>query len=100
MSKHPVQVEILDEDFEFTLIDLCQSCTAQEEQIIEMVEEGMLIPIGNSPSNWRFSGISHRHVEIALHLQRDLRVNLPGAALVIELLDEIEGLHRELVRKG
>ena len=100
MSKKSIQIEILDENFEFTLADLCQCCTVQAETIIDMVEEGMLSPVGSSPSEWRFTGTAQRHVEITLHLQRDLRVNLPGAALALELLDEVEMLRSKLQIKG
>jgi chaperone modulatory protein CbpM len=96
MSKNSIQIEILDEYFEFSLADLCQCCTVQAETIIDMVEEGMLSPVGSSPSDWRFSGTAQRHVEITLHLQRDLRVNLPGAALALELMKEIEQLRSQL----
>jgi chaperone modulatory protein CbpM len=96
MSKKSIQIEILDEYFEFSLADLCQCCTVQAETIIDMVEEGMLSPVGSSPSDWRFSGTAQRHVEITLHLQRDLRVNLPGAALALELMKEIEQLRSQL----
>jgi len=41
---------------EFSLADLCKCCTVQAETIIEMVEEGMLSPTGESPSEWRFKG--------------------------------------------
>ena len=96
MSKHSMQIEIIDEYFEFTLADLCRCCTVQAETIIDMVEEGVLSPVGSSPTEWRFTGTAQRHVEITLHLQRDLRVNLPGAALALELIEEIEQLRRQL----
>ncbi len=96
MSSKSIKIEIIDERFEFTLADLCQCCTVQAETIIDMVEEGMLSPAGSSPADWRFSGTSQRAVEITLHLQRDLRVNLPGAALALELIEEIEMLQRKL----
>lgn len=99
MSKKSIQIEVLDEYFEFSLADLCQCCTVQAETIIDMVEEGMLSPSGSSPTDWRFTGTAQRHVEITLHLQRDLRVNLPGAALAIELMDEIEQLRSKLKRQ-
>ena len=100
MPKNSMHIEIIDENFEFTLSDLCQCCTVQAETIIDMVEEGMLSPVGSSPSDWRFAGTALRHVEITLHLQRDLRVNLPGAALALELIEEIEMLRRQLQVKG
>jgi len=99
MSNHSTQIEIIDEYFVFTLADLCQCCTVQAETIIDMVEEGMLTPTGNTPSDWRFTGTAQRQVEITLHLQRDLRVNLPGAALALELMEEIDRLRSQIQKK-
>ncbi len=100
MPNRPIQIEIIDEHFEFTLADLCQCCTVQAEIIIEMVEEGMLSPAGSTPADWRFTGLAQRQVEVTLHLQRDLRLNLPGAALALELIAEIEMLRNQLHQKG
>jgi len=97
MSRHSMNIEI--KHFEFTLVELCECCTVKEEIIIAMVEEGMLSPAGSSPADWRFTGTAQRHVEITLHLQRDLRVNLPGAALALELMEEIDILRRKLNTK-
>ncbi len=100
MNNKTLHIEIIDELFEFTLVELCQCCTVQEEIIIAMVEEGMLSPTGSSQTEWRFNGTSQRLVEITLHLQQDLRVNLPGAALALELMEEIRILRNQLQRKG
>ena len=100
MATQSIHIDVLDEHFEFTLADLCRCCTVEAETIIAMVEEGMLSPAGSSPSDWRFSGMAQRHVEITLHLQRDLRVNLPGAALALELIEENERLRRKLRIRG
>jgi chaperone modulatory protein CbpM len=100
MTEKSAHIEIIDENFEFSLADLCKCCTVQAETIIEMVEEGMLSPTGESPSEWRFKGTAQRYVEITLHLQRDLRVNLPGAALALELIEENERLRHKLRIRG
>jgi hypothetical protein len=43
---------------------------------------------------WRFHIGSVRRVRMVRRLQRDLGVNLPGAALALELLDRIAKLER------
>ncbi len=47
-------------------------------------------------SQWRFPGVSVRRVRTVVRLQRDLGVNVAGAALAIELLDEINALRARL----
>jgi len=93
-------IEILDESYEISMADLCQSCTVKAETVIEMVEEGLIEPLLESKAqsivHWRFYAPSVRRVEIALRLQRDLKVNLAGASLAIELLEEIDRLTEKL----
>jgi len=61
-----------------------------------MVEEGLLVPEGADPREWRFGGDALWRARRALRLAHDLRLNWPGAALALELLDEIEALRRAL----
>lgn len=90
--------DLLDEDVEMTLAQLCQACELSEAQIIELVEQGIIDPLGPEPAEWRFVSISLRRVRITRNLQRDLGVNAPGAALALELLEEIEKLRARLRR--
>jgi len=90
--------DLLDEDVEMTLAQLCQACELSEAQIIELVEQGIIDPLGPKPAEWRFVSVSLRRVRITRNLQRDLGVNAPGAALALELLEEIEELRARLRR--
>ena len=83
---------VLDDRTVFTLHELCRICGVHAELVIEMVEEGVLEPRGAAPAQWRFSGIAVTRAQKALKLSRDLRVNWPGAALALDLLEELEQL--------
>lgn len=87
---------VLDERIEFTLGELCRNCGISVETVIEMVDEGLLEPEGELPDSWRFRGTQVRRVQSALRLTQDLRVNYAGAALALELLDELDHLRRQL----
>jgi chaperone modulatory protein CbpM len=87
---------ILEEQTELTLADLCRACSAEDGLIIEMVQEGVLTADGQAPTQWRFSGLHLQHAKVALRLQRDLGVNLQGAALVLQLLEEMDVLRARL----
>ena len=91
---------VLDEQAELTLSELCRACAAQAERIIELVEEGMLEPIGPEPARWRFTAVHLRRARVAVRLQRDLGLNLAGAALALQLLDEVEVLRARLRAMG
>lgn len=83
---------LLDEDLECSLHDLCRMCNISAEIVNEMIDEGLIQPHGAEPRQWRFTAIEIRRVQTTLRLQRDLRVNLPGCALVLDLLEELEEL--------
>lgn len=100
MTSEPMQPQpgglILEEQTELTLPELSRACAVQAELIIELVGEGVLTPVGHAPEHWRFTGLHLSHAKVALRLQRDLGVNLAGAALALQLLAEIETLRAQL----
>lgn len=89
---------ILEEQTELSLADLCLACEAEAERIMELVHEGVLAPAGSAPAEWRFSGAHLQRARIALRLQSDLDVNLAGAALALELMDELDELRARVQR--
>jgi chaperone modulatory protein CbpM len=89
---------ILEEQTEFSLDDLCRACAAEADRIIELVNEGVLAPVGKAPDYWRFTGMHLHRARMALRLENDLGVNLAGAALALELLDELDTLRARLRR--
>jgi chaperone modulatory protein CbpM len=89
-----LDVVMLDETVYFTLSELCSSCEVTQEYVIEIVAEGIVEPLGGDPDQWRFSGVALTRVQRVLRLQRDFGVNLPGAALALDLLEEVERLRR------
>ncbi len=90
--------ETLGEEEEISLDQLCQACAQQTEIVVAMVEEGILKPLAADATHWRFTATSIRRVRTAVRLQRDLEVNLAGAALALQLMDRIERLRTKLRR--
>jgi len=87
---------ILEEQVQLTLDDVCCACSVSTEKIIELVDVGVLEPIGSEPTHWSFDGINLNRARVVLRLQRDIGIDLVGAALAIELLDEIKLLRARL----
>lgn len=94
VSKVAVGGMLLDEQCRFSLVELCSACRVAADYVLEIVEEGVLEPVGATPADWVFTARDLFRLQKALRLQRDLRVNLPGAALALQLLDELETLRR------
>ena len=93
-----VSGEVLDDEIELTLSELCRACNIQAEQVLELFEQGLLEPQPGDANSWRFTGIIVRRVKRAAKLQRDLEVNWAGAALALELIDELDRLREQLRR--
>ncbi|MDD3617945.1 MAG: chaperone modulator CbpM [Desulfobulbaceae bacterium] len=85
---------ILDEETEFSLLEICSICTVPAELVRDMVDEGLINPKGSGPKHWRFTSLEIRRIKRTVRLHRDLGINIPGCALVLELLDELEELRR------
>jgi len=90
--------ELLEEAAELSLAQLCSACELSEQEIFELVEEGVIDPLGGKPSSWRFQAVSLRRIRISRNLQQELGVNAPGAALALDLLEELEELRARLNR--
>jgi chaperone modulatory protein CbpM len=91
-----VSGKIIDEESDVTLAELCEACAVHAEAVEAMVEEGIVVPIGGGRARWRFSRRSVVRVRTVLRMQRDLHVNLAGAALALDLLERIENLSARL----
>jgi chaperone modulatory protein CbpM len=95
-----VSAELIDAQSTLSLFELCRSCAVEAEFVESLVEEGILEPTGRRGRHWCFPGTSLRRTRITLRLQRDLGVNLAGAALALDLLDRVEELDARLRKAG
>lgn len=95
-----LQAVLVEEQVQFTFIELCRACRADEDQLAALVDEGVLVPRGDDQQAWRFEGAALQRARAALRLTHDLELNPAGAALVLELLDEIDALRARLRRLG
>lgn len=86
--------QLLEDNHLISLEVLCRSCAVEIQTITLLVAEGILDPMGEELEQWQFTIGSLRRVKTVIHLQRDLGVNLAGAALALELLDQIAELRR------
>ena len=91
-----LQCQVVEEEVPLSLAELCRVCSAERELVLQLVEHGVIEPQGAAPQAWVFTGASLRRTRVALRLLRDLELNLPGAALAVDLLDEIARLQRAL----
>ncbi len=87
---------ILDERFEVSLQQLCDSLQVSETWVYELVIEGALEPTGDKPAQWGFDAEALRRMRTARRLHRDLGLNAAGIALTLDLLEELQRLRAQL----
>ena len=67
-----------------------------KELLIEMIEQGLFSNQSSEIEQLALNPKSLRKIECAIRLHRDLGVNLPGAILAVELLEEMNKMRDEL----
>jgi chaperone modulatory protein CbpM len=86
--------QVVDETTEITIVELCRSCAVDAELVEAMIDEGIIEPTRKRGAEWCFAISTVRRTRVVARLQRDLGVNLAGAALAVELLEQLERLRR------
>jgi chaperone modulatory protein CbpM len=80
--------------------ELARACSAEAKWIIELVAVGVLEPQGTDISRWRFRAADLTCARRVARLQRDFEASLDAAAVMLDLLDQIERLRARLQRAG
>jgi chaperone modulatory protein CbpM len=73
-----------------TVTEACRICRVEIEFVRELVVEGVFEMPGDEPSSWQFDADQLAQLIKAARLARDLRVNPPGIALALELLNALD----------
>lgn len=84
---------MLNRETTFTISEFCRAIRSDDRFVLELVDQGIIDPLGK-PGDWRFHGEALLRARRARRLMHDLGVNLPGVALALDLLDELEELRR------
>lgn len=95
MSKNNLVVVTIEEYPELTLEEICHDCGVSPEYVQELIEYAAVQP-KQKTAELRFDADQIRRVKTILHLQHDLEVNLAGAALALDLMDEIKQMREQI----
>jgi hypothetical protein len=80
--------------YTLTLHEIALRCGVEPTFVQQLLEVGIIE--AHSGDQSQFSSEITLRVHRAVRLQRDLGVNLEGAAVILQLLDQIEALEHEL----
>ncbi len=99
MIDRDLLIAVLDDDG-LTLDQFTRACRVETEWVVAHVREGLLPAAGEAPESWRFSGPHVRRAREMRRLERDFDAVPELAALVADLIEEVEALRLRLSRAG
>ena len=91
-----VRAVVLDEDMTIGAGQLCESLGLDLSELVACVQEGFVEPFGDSPDTWSFPGPALKRLHTLLRLRRGLNIDLAGAVLAVELLEDITHLRERV----
>jgi chaperone modulatory protein CbpM len=95
-----LRAQFLDDDW-LRIDELCGRLCVEQQWIVDMVELGALDPCsGREPSDWAFPRRQLPRVLAMTRLVTDLGVNLAGAAIILDLVEERRRLLSQLDGRG
>ena len=88
------------EDAALTVDEVAYACSASTEWVVQHVEEGILCCSTGGSSEWRFSSRDLSRARRVRAMERDFDAVPELAALVADMLEEMDALRSRLRRAG
>ena len=89
---------VFNDDGYLTLEQLCAACAVEPRWVMHHVEEGLLPQLAGPVDNWRFSSACLTRTRRMRALERDFDAVPELAALMVDLLEELEMLRARVRR--
>lgn len=93
-----VEGQMLDESAWLEIGDFCAYLRVERHWVSQLVEAGVLEPRGAAPDTWSFPASALVRARATARLVNDLGVNLAGAAVILDLIEERDRLERRLAQ--
>ena len=81
-----------------TLEELCSACALERDWLVLRVREGLIAAEGDSDSEWRFTTTTVARVRRMREIERTYDAAPELAALVADMLEELDALRARLRR--
>ena len=87
---------MLNDNVFYTTKAVCKSYKLNQDMVDEMVSWGIAKPSGNNPEKWLFTHEDYERIGRASRFNKELDINIPGAAFALQLLEDIQNLHKKV----
>ena len=95
-DKQIISGVVMDDSHSITFIEICESLHIAEQDLMELIEYGIVESRSQDIKRSELNYHAISRLQAALRMKYDLGINTPGVALVLELLDKLEALERDL----
>ncbi|SUI44804.1 chaperone modulator CbpM [Serratia marcescens] len=86
---------MMKKEITFTVVELCQRVEISEEELVEIVGLGVIVPLEPAQPRWEFDYPALSHLQRARRLRAELDLDWPGIAMALTLLDRVDALQQE-----
>lgn len=100
MNEQEILAGVVEEGACVTVEELCAACSLEREWLIQRIEEGLFPVPGGIVAEWRFSASGIARARRMRALERDFDAVPELAALVADMLEEVDELRARLRRAG
>ncbi|WP_179998835.1 chaperone modulator CbpM [Acinetobacter sp. YH12239] len=90
-----LEAEIIDEQYIFDLKHFAQACGQSPEWVLQLLEYEIL-PARSEQKIHQFFGEELTRARRAYRLQRDFEASLPAVAMMMDLIDEVQQLRKQV----
>lgn len=97
MKKHEVMiVASYSKSSMITIEELCEICNITDDVLKEFISYEIIHPMESSKQEILFALEDLQRIKTALRLQHDLEVNMAGAALILDLLKQLDEMRQKM----
>jgi chaperone modulatory protein CbpM len=96
LSKHDKGSVFMSNTVVYTTKAICLYHKISNDILSDMVSWGIASPSGATPERWLFSQDDYDRIGSASRFNKDLDINIPGAAMALQLLEELDRMRREV----
>jgi chaperone modulatory protein CbpM len=100
MTEHDVLIAIPMEEACLTLEQLAVACAVEPDWVLRHIREGFFPAPSGPAAEWRFTSAALQRARRIREIERDFEAVPELAALVADLLDQMDELKARLARAG